>query len=173
MLRVNFSWLLVPKVVLSPIWLVTEYGLRKPLWHLASAVENRRLIAKTIDFFTWNEGRTGFFPIFHIEKGLSNTVGFYAFADAPIFSGHDIRVKADTDFENSNMFVFLNRFQLANEDVKLAARFSFEERNDFVYFGTGAGTQQSDETRRYEWKRAAALCDRRSACSQRHFGMES
>src|SRR3954453_18964954 len=71
--REGLIW--VPRAVLLPAHLVAEYVLRRPIVGLGWWGDEHYLWNRIHDFFTWDEGRAGVYPIANIDLGLRPPVG--------------------------------------------------------------------------------------------------
>lgn len=68
-----------PRVVLFPLWLVSEYVLRKPIGALVVVAEREQWPQTVIDFFTFGDRRqVQIFPSALFDFGLKPSVGFNA-----------------------------------------------------------------------------------------------
>ncbi|HEY3352381.1 MAG TPA: hypothetical protein VGQ83_03965 [Polyangia bacterium] len=70
----------VPRVILFPVHLVLEYGLRWPLAELVMLGEEHHLEGWIRWLLTWRGGTVGVFPTFYYDFGLKPSIGFYFFA---------------------------------------------------------------------------------------------
>jgi len=67
----------VPRVLLFPVWLVSEYVLRRPIGALVQAAENEQWPAEIVAFFTFGDrDQIGLFPSAFFDFGLKPSVGF-------------------------------------------------------------------------------------------------
>ncbi len=73
----------VPKVVLYPVYLVTEYLVRWPIGTTLTWIEEERVFEKIGDFFSVGDapGDFGLFPTFFVEFGTRASIGFYAWGE--------------------------------------------------------------------------------------------
>lgn len=86
----------VPRVLLFPLYVVTEYGLSRPAGALYTWAERNRIRERYFDFFTFDEERKiGLYPTGTIDLGLRPTVGaYFVWNDA---LGHsDVKVRVTT-----------------------------------------------------------------------------
>jgi hypothetical protein len=68
----------VPRVVLFPVYVVTEYGITRPAGALFTWVERNRIRERYFEFFTLDEERKiSLYPTGTIDLGLRPTVGAY------------------------------------------------------------------------------------------------
>src|SRR5262245_49049150 len=66
----------VPRVAVSPLYLVSEYVIRKPMEVLVETVERHQWAQRVIDYFN---GPVGIVPTALVDTGMSPTLGFYFF----------------------------------------------------------------------------------------------
>ncbi len=78
----------VPRVILSPVYLVTEYGIRWPLGHLIAAAERANVPDILYNFFFFGPDHSGgIAPVAFVDFGFRPSVGLYAFWDNAGFKG--------------------------------------------------------------------------------------
>lgn len=86
----------VPRVLLFPLYLVTEYGLTRPAGALFTWAERNHIREKYFEFFTLDEERKiRLYPTGTIDLGLRATVGAY-FAWDDALGESDVRVRVTT-----------------------------------------------------------------------------
>jgi hypothetical protein len=67
----------VPRVALFPLWVVSEYGLRKPIGAFVRVAEREQWPARVVEVFTFGERRQiRLFPSAFFDFGLKPSVGF-------------------------------------------------------------------------------------------------
>ncbi|HTA89122.1 MAG TPA: hypothetical protein VK745_06090, partial [Polyangiaceae bacterium] len=87
----------IPRVLLSPFYLVAEFGLREPLGLAIPAAERAGVPQTLYDFFLFGpDHRAGFIPIAFVDFGFRPSVGVYAFWDDAFARGQDLRVHGST-----------------------------------------------------------------------------
>ncbi|HLK36610.1 MAG TPA: hypothetical protein VKU41_07635 [Polyangiaceae bacterium] len=137
----------VPRVVLSPAYLATEYVLRRPLSLAIPAAEHADLPRKVYDLFTFGpEHKAGFAPIGFVEFDFNPSVGVYAFWDDAGFSGNDLRLHAEawpTDWVAGS----LTERIAVTADQSVQLRVSAVHRPDRVFYGLGPRSLQADQSR--------------------------
>jgi len=137
----------IPRVLLSPLYFVTEYVIRQPLAVAIPAAEKADLPRKVYDFFTFGpEHKAGFAPVGVIEFGFNPSVGVYAFWNDAFFAGNDLRFHVEawpTDWYAASV----------TENIRIGAdrsaqlRVSELHRPDRVFYGIGPDTLQSYQSR--------------------------
>jgi len=72
----------IPRVVLYPVHLVTEYVLRRPLVGLVTWLEKHDVIAKAVNVVSFGtRGRVGLIPTAFVDFGVRPSVGLYLWAN--------------------------------------------------------------------------------------------
>ncbi|MES1188729.1 MAG: hypothetical protein ABUL60_33245 [Myxococcales bacterium] len=134
-------WL--PRLVLSPFYLVSEYVVRRPLGVAITAAEKAELPRILYDFFAFGpDHKAGIVPIAFIDFGFEPSVGLYAFWDDAGFAGHDLRLHGSTWGKDWLSGTATERFHLPNSlDLTLTA--TGIHRPDFAFYGIGPDTRES------------------------------
>jgi hypothetical protein len=127
----------VPRVILSPVYLVTEYGIRWPLGHLISAAERADIPDILYNFFFFGpDHRAGVAPLGFVDFGFRPSVGLYAFWDDAFLHGNDLRFHGTTGGDDWWAGVLTDRITFHGKD-SLALTFAGIERPDHAFFGIG------------------------------------
>src|SRR6185503_17686450 len=134
----------VPRILLSPLYLVSEFVVRRPLGAGITAAEKAELPAALYDFFAFGPDHTaGIVPIAFIDFGFEPSVGLYGFWDDAGFKGHDLRLHGSTwgaKWLSGNI----------TERFRVSERFDFTwmatatRRPDFAFYGIGPDTREDD-----------------------------
>ena len=136
-----------PRVVLSPVYFVTEWLLRRPVGAAVSAAERANLPTVLYDFFAFGpEHKAGFAPIAFVDFGFNPSVGIYAFWDDALAKGHDLRAHVSywpVDWVGGSI---VDRLRFFGKDT-LQVRLRGTRRPDHVYYGPGARSLQSAQSR--------------------------
>lgn len=147
----------VPRVILSPLYLVTEYGIRWPLGKAISAAERANVPELVYDFFFFGPNHSaGFAPIGFVDFGFRPSVGLYAFWDDAGFKGHDLRFHGTTGGSGWFAGVVTERARFHQDDA-LTLTLSGVTRPDRAFFGVGPDTLQSNISRFGEKRFDASL----------------
>jgi hypothetical protein len=86
----------VPRVLLFPLYVVTEYGLSRPAGALFKWAERNHIRERYFEFFTFDEERKiGLYPTGTIDLGLRPTVGAYFVWDDAL-GDSDLKVRVTT-----------------------------------------------------------------------------
>jgi hypothetical protein len=136
----------VPRLVVSPIYLVTEYGIRLPLGALVSAAERAGVPSTLYDFFTFGpDHKAGIVPMLLIEFGFLPSVGVYAFWD-DFIEGNDLGLNAATWGPDWIAGSLTEKVHVTKKDT-LTFHLSAVRRPDHAFFGIGPNTLQSNISR--------------------------
>lgn len=139
----------VPRILLSPAYVVSEYLVRWPLGKVVTWAEKNDLPALMIDFFTFGpERKAGIVPTALIDFGLRSSVGLYFFWDDYVAHGQDLRLRAATGGSHWFLVNAAHRTWLdyAKEDTSVEARFEYRRRPDFVHHGVGPRAEDEVES---------------------------
>lgn len=137
----------VPRLVLSPLYFVSEYLVRRPLGAAITAAERAELPRALYDFFAFGpDHKAGIVPIALIDFGFEPSVGLYAFWDDAGFAGHDLRLHGSTWGEHWLAGTATERFHLPGE-VELTFTGTAVRRPDFAFYGIGPDTREDDLVR--------------------------
>jgi hypothetical protein len=139
----------VPRIALSPLYLVSEFIVRRPLGWLVTTAEREKIPTKLVDFFTFGPDRqAGFVPTGLIDFGLRPSIGIYFFWNDAFADGNKIRAHAATGGANWWRLTLADRVEFWNEDHELGVRGAFEMRADRLFHGLGPSSP--DEEGRYK-----------------------
>ncbi len=133
------SWALwIPRIALSPLYLVNEFVLRRPLGALVTTAERHHWANAVVDIFTFGPGgRSLLVPTALFDFGLLPSVGVY-FASTDVFAkGNAIRIHAATWGPDWVNVTANDRYTWNAGQTSLAARFDFKRQADLLFFGTG------------------------------------
>lgn len=136
----------VPRIVLFPPYLVSEYVLRRPLgWAIAGA-ERAGVPAYLYDFFTFGPNHNaGFFPTAYFDFGFRTSVGLYTFWNDAFVTGHDLTLRGSTGGKDWLTATFSERFRFGpSRSSSFTLEASGMSRPDYMYFGLGPDTRKGD-----------------------------
>jgi hypothetical protein len=139
----------VPRVVLFPLYFVTEVLIREPLGFLIAGAERNGVPAALYEFFTFGEQhQAGIVPTAFVSFDFQPSVGLYAFWNDAFFKGHDLRLRAGFGGRQWISAAVSERFYLDAERAhRLALEAALLQRPDYTYFGIGPDTRQSNLAR--------------------------
>ncbi|HEX3854560.1 MAG TPA: BamA/TamA family outer membrane protein [Polyangiaceae bacterium] len=137
----------IPRVLLSPFYLVAEFGLREPLGVAIPAAERAGVPQTLYDFFLFGpDHRAGFIPIAFVDFGFRPSVGLYAFWDDALARGQDLRVHGSTSGSDWLAGTLTDRLRF-NKTDSLTFELSGIHRPDHAFFGLGSNSRQQDISR--------------------------
>ncbi len=127
----------VPRLAVSPLYLVSEYVIRQPLGWVATKAEEEDLPAILVDFFTFGPDRTaGIVPTTLIDFGFQPSVGLYAFWNDFLTDANNFTVRGATGGPDWIAASASDRYEFwAGHELSLRAGFS--QRPDWVFHGLG------------------------------------
>lgn len=137
-------WL--PRAVLSPLWLVTEWVIRRPLGELLTLAERERWPQLFTNFFTWDDLRAGIIPTPFVDFGLLPSIGLYFFWNDVGAPGHQLRANVAFGGVDLQRGTVRDRVLLA-PGVEFSTRFDAWRRPDWPFQGIGYATSQSNRAR--------------------------
>jgi hypothetical protein len=154
----------VPRVVLSPAYLVSEYVIRRPIgWAIAGA-ERAGWPGALYDFFTFGpDHNAGFAPTGFVDFGFRPSVGLFFFGNDAIARGNDVRLQLGFWGPKWLSASFTDRIHFSCESADvISLGVSALRRPDYAFFGIGP-TSRQDDLMRYGSDRleARATIDRR------------
>jgi hypothetical protein len=152
----------VPRILLSPVYLVSEYGLREPLSVAIPAAEHADLPRKVYDFFSFGpEHNLVVVPTAFAEFNFNPSVGVLALWNNAGFKGDNLSLHAEAWPDSWVAGVFGQNIQI---DRSHALRFHATaiRRPDKVFYGLGSSSLEGSESRfgeqrvdgggAYEWR---------------------
>jgi len=145
----------VPRVVVSPLYFVSEYVVRRPLGAAITYAEQHGWPAAISDFLALNQVHPiGVVPFFLVDFGFEPSVGLYAYWDHAGFKGHQLRLRGSTWGPHWLSLTAKERF-LLGDDFEISLISTLTKRPDFAFYGVGPDTREA-ELVRYSGKTAYA-----------------
>jgi hypothetical protein len=133
----------VPRLLLSPLYFVSEFVVRRPLGAGVTAAEKARLPTLLYDFCAFGPNHSaGIVPIAFIDFGFQPSVGLYAFWDDAGFKGHDLRLHGSTWGADWLSGTATERFSFG-EQLELTLTGTATRRPDYAFYGIGPDTRES------------------------------
>lgn len=136
----------IPRVLLSPLHLVFEWGLRKPLGAVLTVAERDRWADVLLDFLTADERRIGIVPTVLVDFNFRPSLGVYMFLNEVFVKEHSIRIAAGFGGPDWRRVAVTDRWQLSPQ-ARLQFSVEFLERPDFIYTGEGIRADPGFRTR--------------------------
>jgi hypothetical protein len=159
----------IPRVLLSPLYFVSEYVIRWPLSVAIPAAERADLPRKLYDFFTFGPSHNaGIVPVGLVEFDFNPSVGLYGFWNDAAAKGNDWRIHAEA-WPDDWYAVKLSESMKLDDERTAQLHVSWVHRPDRVFYGLGPDTLQSNQSRYTEgtldaggsvawrWYRASSL----------------
>ncbi len=140
----------VPRILLYPVYLLTEYVIRKPLGLLVTTAERDKWVAAIQDFLTFDKDhKVGFTPSFFLDFGLRPSVGLYFFWDDFGAKGNDLRLYGATWGPEWLAASIADRIAIGPKSAESAItlRASFVRREDWVFHGLGPRSLEANRSR--------------------------
>ena len=143
------SWALwIPRVALSPLYVVNEFVIRRPVGALVTVAERRHWASAVTEIFTFGPRRNNLIvPTALFDFGLLPSVGLYFASDDAFVRGNTIRLHAATwglDWINATA---VERYVRATSGTSIAARVDFKRQGDLLFFGTGPDVTKATRSR--------------------------
>jgi hypothetical protein len=137
----------VPRIALSPLYVVSEYVIRRPLGWLITTAEQKQWPSAIANLFTFGpEKKAGVVPTFFLDLGFRASFGVYAFWDDLLGPGNHLRLHASTYGPDWLQGAVADKIPLG-KDSFFDLRLEGIHRPDFVFHGLGPSTLQSDRMR--------------------------
>ncbi|MCA9608490.1 MAG: hypothetical protein KC619_22955 [Myxococcales bacterium] len=127
----------VPRILTSPLYLVSEYVIRAPLAALLTALEREGVI----DWLFAAAGPFTVMPTMFYEFGLSPSIGLYAAFEGLGFDENRLSAHAATWGEDWLRLIVRDRVRIT-ERVEIAGRFEARRRPDQLLEGIGFDATQ-------------------------------
>jgi hypothetical protein len=145
--RLSEDLLWIPRGLLFPLYVTTEYLLRRPLGWLLTTAEKNDWARFFLDLFTFGTDRKiGFFPTAFFHFNFRPSVGLYFFANDVGIEGHQLRASAMFGGERWWQASFTDRWRLWQRDT-IDLQLSFLQRPDFIFHGLGPESLHEVRTR--------------------------
>jgi hypothetical protein len=139
--------LVIPRVLVSPLYLVSEYVVRRPLGFLVSAAERAKLPEALYDFFVFGPDHSaGLLPIAFVDFGFYPSVGLFFFNNDAFMKGHDLQLRGSTWGSRWLAGSWTDTFHL-NPLADLTFVASAVRRPDYRFYGIGSETVERDRSR--------------------------
>lgn len=135
----------VPRVLLAPPYLVSEYLLRRPLGFVISGAERAGIPVLIYDFFAFGpDHKAGVFPTVFYSFGFRTSVGLYAFWDDAFVPNHDLRLRGSYGGKDWLAGSFSDRYRFGDDpDNLLALDAAAIHRPDYAFYGIGPDSKDS------------------------------
>jgi hypothetical protein len=137
----------IPRVILFPAYVVTEYVVRKPLGLLMTSAERQRWVQKIAALFTAGPAKgVGLAPTALIDFGVRASGGLYFFYDDFGVEGNDLRVHAAIGGSDWLRLTIADRITI-DERSYVKIRAEGWTRPDWAFFGIGPESLEANRSR--------------------------
>jgi hypothetical protein len=144
----------IPRVLLFPAYVVSEYVIRRPLAAGITYAEKAGWPSAITDFLALNEAHPiGVAPFMLVDFGFEPSVGLYGYWDDAGFKGHQLRFRGSTWGPHWLAGTLKERFMFDKFEISLKAKLT--RRPDLTFYGIGPDTRESNLVR-YSGKTAYA-----------------
>ncbi len=143
------SWALwIPRILLSPLYVVNEFVLRRPLGWIITKAEQGRWIDAATDVFTFGpEHNYLLVPTALFDFGLLPSVGLYFSGDNAFTPGNSIELYAATGGPRYLTALALDRYSWNDGRTALSGRLGVERQLDHLFLGIGPDVTSATESR--------------------------
>jgi hypothetical protein len=139
----------VPRVLLAPPYLVSEYVIRRPLGAAIAGAERAGWPGALYDFFTFGpDHNAGFAPTAFVDFGFRPSAGLFFFWNDALERGNDMRLQLGFWGVDWMAASFTDRIHFScNPADVIQLDVSALRRPDFAFFGFGPDSRQRDLAR--------------------------
>lgn len=151
----------VPRILLSPLYLTSEFVIRRPLGALTSSVEENQVPEKLVDLFTFgSDGQTVIVPTALVDFGFGPNVGIYIRSKDIFFEDNTLAFHYGFGGLKWHTASLSNAYSPTGAPWEVELVGEFDWRPDGLYHGIGKDSPR-DESRftyqrrggelRYRW----------------------
>jgi len=144
---VGEALLWVPRVILFPVYLATEYLIRAPLGLLGRTAEQNNWPTQLISFFTFGPDKLlGIFPTFLIDFGFRPSVGLYFFGKDIFSEGNRINFRAATGGSSYYKLYVTDRYSFSKKS-SFSITAGLMKRPDYIFHDLGPSSSKDSRSR--------------------------
>jgi hypothetical protein len=137
----------IPRVILFPAYVVTEYGVRRPLGALIAGAERAGVPQALYDFFAFGEDhKIGWVPTFYVDFGFKPSAGVYFFWNDAFIARNDLHIHAATWGEDWLAGSVTDRIHFNRTD-SWSFRWEGLQRPDYRFYGEGPNSVEGNLSR--------------------------
>ena len=142
------SWALwIPRVILSPLYVVNEYLLRRPIGFVVRRAERDHWADTIMSVFTFGDSDQNLIiPTALFDFGLLPSVGLYYAGDDFLATGNALRVGAGTWGPAWINLTAVDRYSIDKTDI-VGIRGEFKRSLDNLFFGLGPDVVSGKQAR--------------------------
>lgn len=145
------SW--VPRVLLFPAYVITEYGIRTPIAWALTNLERRGAIDWVLKS-RQHRGELHIVPTAVVDLGSITSVGLSLTWRRAFVTGNELRLRIATGGTNTWRLLLHDRY-MVTPTALFGLKAEYLERADWRFHGLGPDTREGDE-QRFHWARADA-----------------
>jgi hypothetical protein len=136
-----------PRILFSPLYLVSEYVLRRPIGWAIITAEREKVATFLTELFTFGpEKNVGILPTGMIDFGFRPSIGLYFFANHLGTRDNKLRLRAAWGGPNWLLFNGSDTIATGNRQV-FGIYGQYQQRPDWVFHGIGPDSRQDDLSR--------------------------
>ncbi len=159
----------VPRILMSPLYLTSEFLIRRPLGALTSTVEENQVPEKLVDLFTFgSEGQTVIVPTALVDFGFSPNVGVYIRSKDIFFEDNTLAIHYAFGGYRWHTATFSDAYSPIGAPWEVELVGEFEWRPDGLYHGIGKNSPEAESRFTY-WQREGELRYRWAGYLSSHF----
>jgi hypothetical protein len=137
----------IPRVLLFPAWLVTEYAIRKPLGFAVATADINHWPVKLLEVFTFGPDDTfALFPTAFFDFGMRPSVGLYGYVDRLLHANNKLSYNAGFWGPSWLSFGVKDRVTVG-KDSTISLGASWNRRPDQPFYGLGPRSHDRDLSR--------------------------
>ena len=147
----------VPRLLLSPLYLVSEFVIRRPIGWLVTTAEREQVPEALLSFFQFGpNNEIAIVPTALIDLGFEPSVGIYARWNDFVTGGNKLRLHFATWGPDWLRVTLADRYEWNDENNRVQLRGEFTRRPDGLYYGTGLDNDE-DNVSRYQYELLEAV----------------
>ena len=137
----------VPRILLSPLYVVSEYVIRRPLGWLITTAEQKQWPSAIKNFFLFGpDKKAGVVPTFFLDLGFRPSVGVYAFWDDLLGAGNHLRLHFSTFGPDWVQGAIADKIPIG-KDAFFDLRLEAVHRPDQIFNGLGPSSREFNRSR--------------------------
>ncbi|MCA9608459.1 MAG: hypothetical protein KC619_22800, partial [Myxococcales bacterium] len=137
----------IPRILFSPLYVISEYLLRQPIGAIVTEIERSHLFDTFFDFFTWGDDRqAGLVPTVLYDFGFLPSVGLYLWWNDLGTHGHDLRVVGGFWGDDWLHAKILDRIRFDDQN-ELSFWVEALRRPDYIWHGGGWDAERNERAR--------------------------
>jgi hypothetical protein len=138
----------VPRVLLSPLYLVSEYVVRRPIGWLITTVEREKIAGALLSIFQFGPNdEIAIVPTALIDLGFEPSVGVYARWNDFLTDDNKLRLHFATWGPEWLRLTLADRVEWRDGKTRLQLRGEATRRPDGLFFGIGQDSLEDNESR--------------------------